>query len=157
MASSLGGVVSNLSEILFVVGYIYAIYLQWRGKLDVVQVCIALLFIFIATGKVFSPQYLIWIIPLLAYSGAFDRIWLVAWGSISLLTTIIYPYLYTRVFDAEKIPFVPGFIPIVAARNILFVLVALAYLFNWFQMGRRRPLPSKEIKLLRQAKSQLDY
>ncbi|MGZ3621986.1 MAG: hypothetical protein ACXWPG_02700, partial [Ktedonobacteraceae bacterium] len=151
MVSSLGGVVSDLSEILFVVGYIYAIYLQWRGKLDVVQVCIALLFIFIATGKVFSPQYLIWIIPLLAYSGAFNRIWLVAWGSLSLLTTIIYPYLYTRVFDAEKIPFVPGFFPIVAARNILFVLVALAYLFNWFQMGRRRPLPSKEINLVRQA------
>ncbi|MGZ3627027.1 MAG: hypothetical protein ACXVDN_05085 [Ktedonobacteraceae bacterium] len=151
MVSSLGGVVSDLSEILFVVGYIYAIYLQWRGKLDVVQVCIVLLFIFIATGKVFSPQYLIWIIPLLAYSGAFNRIWLVAWGSLSLLTTIIYPYLYTRVFDAEKIPFVPGFFPIVAARNILFVLVALAYLFNWFQMGRPRPLPSKEINLVRQA------
>ena len=157
MVSSLGGVVSNLSEILFVVGYIYAIYLQWRGKLDVVQVCIALLFIFIATGKVFSPQYLIWIIPLLAYSGAFNRIWLVAWGSLSLLTTIIYPYLYTRVFDAEKIPFVPGFIPIVAARNTLFVLVALAYLFNWFQMRRRRPLPSKEMILVQQKELQFDY
>lgn len=148
MVSSLGGVVSDLSEVLFVVGYIYSIYLQWRGRLDVVQVCVALLFIFIATGKVFSPQYLIWIIPLLAYSGAFNRIWLVVWGSLSLLTTIIYPYLYTRVFDAEKIPLVPGFIPIVATRNILFVLVTLAYLFNWFQIRRRRPLPSNEMILV---------
>jgi Glycosyltransferase family 87 len=145
MVSALGGVISNLSEILFIVGYFYTIYRQWRGKLDLVQVCVALLFIFIATGKVFSPQYLIWIIPLLAYCGAFSRIWLVAWGSLSLLTTIIYPYLYTRVLDAEKIPFVPGFIQIVAARNVLFVLVTLAYLFNWFQMRRRRPLPTKEM------------
>src|SRR6266576_6743011 len=41
MASALGGVVSNLSEILFIAGYVYSIYLQWREKLDVVQTCIA--------------------------------------------------------------------------------------------------------------------
>jgi hypothetical protein len=157
MVSALGGIVSNLSEILFVVGYIYSIYLQWRGKLDVVQVCVSLLFIFIATGKVFSPQYLIWIIPLLAYSGAFDRIWLLSWGSLSLLTTVIYPYLYTRVFVAEQIPFVPGFSPIVAVRNILFVLVALAYLFNRFQMRRRRPLLSEEMIPAQQEELQHDY
>src|SRR6266568_9392758 len=52
MASALGGVVSNLSEILFIAGYVYSIYLQWREKLDVVQTCIALLLVFIATGKV---------------------------------------------------------------------------------------------------------
>ncbi len=144
MVSALGGVVSNLSEILFILGYIYSIYLQWRGKLDIIQTCIALLFIFIATGKVFSPQYLIWVIPLLAYSGAFDRFWLVAWGSISLLTTIIYPYFYTRIIDAVKTPYVPGFIQIVTARDILFVLLTIAYLFNWFQIRRRKALPTVE-------------
>jgi hypothetical protein len=144
MISALGGVVSNLLEILFVVGYVYAIFLQWRGKLDLVQTCISLLLVFIATGKVFSPQYLIWIIPLLAYSGAFDRFWLVAWGSISLLTIIIYPYFYTRIIDAVKTPYVPGFIQIVTARNSLFVLLTLAYLFNWFHIRRRSALPPVE-------------
>ncbi len=144
MASALGGVVSNLSEILFIAGYIYSIYLQWREKLDIVQTCIALLLVFIATGKVLSPQYLIWVIPLLAYSGAFDRFWLIVWGSISLLTTIIYPYFYTRIFDAVKTPYVPGFIQIVTARNILFVLLTLAYLFNWFHIRRRQALPTIE-------------
>ncbi len=144
MVSALGGVVSNLSEILFIAGYIYSIYLQWRGKLDIVQTFIALLLVFIATGKVFSPQYLIWIIPLLAYSGAFDRFWLIVWGSISLLTTIIYPYFYTRIIDAVKMPYVPGFIQIVTARNILFDLLTLAYLFNWFHIRRRKALPTNE-------------
>ena len=144
MVSALGGVVSNLSEILFITGYIYSIYLQWRGKLDIVQTFIALLLVFIATGKVFSPQYLIWVIPLLAYSGAFDRFWLIVWGSISLLTTIIYPYFYTRIIDAVKMPYVPGFIQIVTARNILFVLLTLAYLFNWFHIRRRKALPTNE-------------
>lgn len=157
MISTLGGIVSNVFETLFIVGYIYIIYLQWRGKLDVVQTCIALLLIFIVTGKVFSPQYVIWIIPLLAYSGAFDKTWLVAWGSLSLLTTIIYPYLYTRVLDAEKIPYIPGFIQIVMARNMLFVLLTLAYLFNWFQIRRRHALPSAEKIRVQQESEVLDY
>jgi hypothetical protein len=144
IVSVLGGVVSNLSEILFIAGYIYSIYLQLRGKLDIVQTCIALLLVFIANGKVFSPQYLIWIIPLLAYSGAFDVLWLVVWGSISLLTTIIYPYFYTRVIDSAKIPYLPGFIQIVSARNMLFVLLTLAYLLNWFNIRKRKALPAIE-------------
>ena len=144
MVSVLGGAVSNLSEILFIAGYIYSIYLLWRRKLDIVQTCIALLLIFIATGKVFSPQYLIWVIPLLAYSGAFDVLWLVVWGGISLLTTIIYPYFYTRIIDSARIPYLPGFIQIVSARNMLFVFLTLAYLLNWFHIRRRHALPTHE-------------
>lgn len=144
MVSALGGVISNVSEFLFIAGYLYSIYLQWRGKLDLVQTCIALLLIFIATGKVFSPQYLIWVIPLLAYSGAFDRFWLIVWGSISLLTTTIYPFFYTRIMDAVKTPYVPGFIQTVTARNMLFVLLTLAYLFNWLHIRKRRPIPTIE-------------
>jgi hypothetical protein len=142
MVSALGGAVAPLFEVLFVLGYMYTLLLQWRGKLDLVQACIALLLVFIVTGKVFSPQYLIWITPLLAYSGAFDSLWLVAWGTISLLTTIIYPYLYTRTLDALQTPYVPGFIQFVAARNAAFVLLTLAYLFNWFYIRRRKALPS---------------
>jgi hypothetical protein len=142
MVSALGGVVALLFEVLFVLAYMYTLLLQWRGKLDLVQACIALLLVFIVTGKVFSPQYLIWIMPLLAYSGAFDGLWLVAWGTISLLTTIIYPYLYTRTIDPLQTPYVPGFIQFVAARNATFVLLTLAYLLNWFYIRRRKALPS---------------
>lgn len=144
MISTLGGPVAILLEMLFVLGYIFILFLQWRGKLDIVQACIALLLVFIVTGKVFSPQYLIWVIPLLAYTGAFNSLWLVAWGSVSLLTIIIYPYLYTRIIDAVKIPYVPGFIQFVAARNAVFTLLTLAYLFNWFHIRRRKALPSVE-------------
>ena len=150
MLSELGGVVSNAFEIFFITGYLYTIYLQWRGKIDVVQSFITLLFVFIANGKVFSPQYLIWVIPLLAYSGAFNLLWLVVWGSISLLTTVIYPYLYTRTLESANIPYVPGFILVVTVRNIVFVLLTLAYLFNWFQIRRRPEVPSFERRLEQQ-------
>src|SRR5438874_322959 len=108
--SSLGDSVALLFEVTFVLGYAFVIWQQWRGKLDVVQSFIALLLVFVATGKVFSPQYLIWLLPFLAYASALDSFWLLCWGSISLLTTIIYPCLYSRTPNVLLVQYVPGFI-----------------------------------------------
>ena len=138
--SALGGPVALVFDALFVLGYLYVIFLQWRGKLDITQAFIAILLVFVITGKVFSPQYLIWIIPLLVYSGAFDRFWLITWGLISLITTYIYPYLYTRTLNGLEVPYLPGFIESVAVRNTLLVVLTLAYLFNWFQARKRKAL-----------------
>ncbi|GAC1657589.1 MAG: hypothetical protein NVS4B7_03340 [Ktedonobacteraceae bacterium] len=139
--SALGSTVALLFEIAFVLGYAYTIWQQWRGKVDMMQAFIALLLVFIAAGKVFSPQYLIWLMPLLAYASSLDLLWLAWWGSISLLTTIIYPYLYTRTTNVLLVQYVPGFIQAVAIRDALFLLLTLAYLFNWFSIRRRKPLP----------------
>ena len=143
IVSTLGNTVSSFFLLAFVLGYVYTIWLQWRGKLDVVQSFIALLLVFIATGKVFSPQYLIWVMPLLAYCCALDGFWLPFWGSISLLTTLIYPYLYTRTTNVLAVQYVPGFIQSVSVRDALFVLVTLAYLFNWLQVRKRKLLPQR--------------
>ncbi len=143
--SALGNSVALFFEIAFVVGYLYTMWLQWRGKLDGLQTFIALLLVFIMTEKVFSPQYLIWLMPLLAYASALDGFWLLFWGSISLLTTIIYPLLYTRTPNILLVQFVAGFIQFVAVRDALFVFVTFAYLFNWFHIRRRKPLPPERM------------
>lgn len=131
--SALGGPVSLAFEGLFVLGYLYAIYLQWRGKLDMLQAFIAILLVFIVTGKVFSPQYLIWVFPLLVYRQAYNRFWFIIWGLICICTTIVYPFIYTMTSRGDLIPYIPGFIETVAARNALLILVTLASLFGWFQ------------------------
>jgi hypothetical protein len=140
LVGALGGFVSLLCMAFFILGYTYTIWLQWRGKLDNVQASIAILLVFIATGKVFSPQYLMWIMPLLAYSNALDGLWLLCWGLISLLSTVIYPYLYRRASLITLVPLVPGFIETTVVRNALFVLVTLSYLFNWFLVRQRTPI-----------------
>ena len=145
VVSALGGAVAILFEVAFILGYTFTIWQQWRGKLDLVQTFIALHLVFIAAGKVFSPQYLIWLMPLLAYTSAIDGFWLVCWGGISLLTTIIYPYLYTRTTNVLLVQYVPGFIQTVAARDFLFVLLTLLYLFNLFHIRRRKPLPAQQL------------
>ncbi|MBO0792167.1 MAG: hypothetical protein J2P36_14645, partial [Ktedonobacteraceae bacterium] len=121
--------------------------LQWRGRLDLTQAFIALLLVSIATGKVFSPQYLIWLIPLLAYAGAFDARWLLLWGTTSLLTTFAYAFFYTRAMsDINMLINTPGFFETVGLRNAFFVLITLSYLFNWFQLRQRRSLPLSAIE-----------
>lgn len=141
MLSDLGNPVALLFDVLLVAGYLASLLLQWRGKLDVAQAFIAILLVFITTGKVFSPQYLMWLIPLLAYSGAFNMLWLILWCAISALTTTIYPYFYTRTTNGLLAPYLPGFIEAVTLRNALFVFVTLAYLCNWFDLRARKPLP----------------
>lgn len=141
--SDLGNLVALACEACFVLGYALVILWQWRGKLDVVQAFIGIVLVFVVTGKVFSPQYLIWLIPLLAYHGSFTRLWLILWGILSLLTTVVYPYLYMQARSATLAPYIPGFIEFVAIRNALLVVITLAFLFNWWDM-KRRTIPAPD-------------
>ena len=138
VVSGLQRLVEFSLDALLVLGYLYALFVQWRGKLDVTQAFIAILLVFIVTGKVFSAQYLMWLIPLLAYSGAYNLFWLLTWGLISLLTTYIYPYIYTSAPINSQVPYQPGFIESVTARNVLLAFLTLAYLFNWWQVRSTR-------------------
>ncbi|MEO6893011.1 MAG: hypothetical protein ABI456_24610, partial [Ktedonobacteraceae bacterium] len=61
---------------------------------------------------------------------------------ISLLTTIIYPYLYMLTPNALLVAQIPGFIEIIAIRNALLVVLTLGYLCNWFWMRQRGALPA---------------
>jgi len=139
--SGLANVVTRAETLLFGLGCLYVVWLQWRKQVDITQAAIALLLLFITTGKVFSPQYLIWLIPLLAYAGYCDTFWLLFWGAISLLTTFIYIFLYSRLAEPQQIESLHGFFETVGVRNLFLVLLTLAYLLNWFQARARRPLP----------------
>ncbi len=141
VVNSFSNVISLMSTFLLVVGFGYCLLMQWRGKMDVIQTGIALIFVFITTGKVFSPQYVIWLIPLLAYVGAFDVFWFFFWGPAAVLTTVIFAYFYTRPIEPLSIPLTPGFFETVAVRNGFFIIVTLAYLFNWWG-ARERRLPA---------------
>ena len=147
IVSPLDNAVSLLSSAAFALGCLYVIWLQWRGKLNMVQACIALLLVFIATGKVFSPQYLIWVLPLLAYAYPLDLLWFPYWTLISLLTTIIYPYLYTRTPQITSVYRVPGFLEIVGLRDGLLVLLTLAFLFNWLDIRERKAIIAAPVNL----------
>jgi hypothetical protein len=111
--SPLSNKVSLLSTLLLGVGLLYTFWLQWRGKIDLPMACLLTLLILLITGKVFSPQYLIWVAPLVAYVGKCDWKWLVSWGSVSVLTTIIFPFMYV------SLGYIHDYYAVILVRDLL--------------------------------------
>jgi hypothetical protein len=125
--SALSLQVSLFNSLCLLAGLLYTFVLQWRGKLDIYTASLLTVLIIIITGKVFSPQYLIWIAPLLAFVGKANWKWLLTWGIVGLLTTWIFPNMYYSV-TAIDVPLLPTFYPVVLARNIIifgFIIVLL--------------------------------
>jgi len=106
----------DLSFLALAAGSLLVCWRVMRGKLTLGQGFVACLAVVLATNKVLSPQYFIWILPLLAYVEGFDWLWL----AICVVTTIIYPFLY---FGPQAIR--DMFDQTVAIRNLLLVIAAV--------------------------------
>jgi hypothetical protein len=121
--------VSLLGNVLLVLGLLYTFWLQWRRKIDLGTASLLTLLVVIFTGKVFSPQYLIWIAPFVAYVGEANLKWLLSWNTLGLLTTWIYPYIYNMSKELAKVPYLPLFFPVTTVRNFLLLGFILALIF----------------------------
>ncbi len=121
--SPLSHMVSLLSIFLLVAGLLFTFWLQWRRKIDLPLACLITLLIIMVTGKVFSPQYLIWVTPLVAYVGQAHWKWLVSWVSVSLLTLIIFPFMYV------DIVYIQTYYPVILVRDWLILATVCVVLY----------------------------
>jgi hypothetical protein len=122
--SPLAHSVSLLSNLLLVAGLLYTFWLQWRGKIDLPIASLMTLLILLVTGKVFSPQYFIWVAPLVAYVGQGNWKWLVSWTGFSMLTLIIFPNLYVNIV------YIKSYYSVILARDWLLLAIVCVLLFN---------------------------
>jgi len=101
----------------------------------------ASILVFILGNKVLSPQYLIWLLPLLplAGSGLANLLFLVA----AALTALIYPAHFQEFYTAT--PLVVGML---TARNLLLIAVCFLLLGDRRQQGA--PVDGRWLPLLRQ-------
>ena len=95
----------------------------------------ACLCVVLATNKIFSPQYLIWLLPVVAAVDGFDPLWLI----ICLLTTLDFPIIYQMRHPIWTVPFNPAFMPVLALRNGLLVYATIRAIGRH---ARRSPVPS---------------
>jgi hypothetical protein len=139
--SPLSSQVSLAFTLCFILGLLVVYWLQWRGRLNLALACLLTLLVVIVTGKVFSPQYLIWVTPFVAYVGKSNWKWLVSWGSVGLLTTFIYPHIYTVASATPgviSVGQIPAFYPSVLARGlIILAIIAIVCWFRFFKKQRQ--------------------
>jgi hypothetical protein len=115
----------------------------------------ALLFlmVFVAANKVFSPQYLLWLLPLAAlvpYEGRSRRLFLGGFFLVCLLSTILAPYLLLA--DLVDSTLASGvivfrsptarFVALLWLRNLLFLALTAAVALR---MARRPQLPADQL------------
>ena len=117
------GVVSTLTD-LVTIGIIALVSLRvWRnpGPRELVLGALASVAAFVAFGKVFSPQYVIWLVPLLALS--------VAWGMYGIAAATTGALLFTLVEYPDHLYQVVGlqnrWLGFVGVRNLLVVAAVL--------------------------------
>ena len=93
--------------------------------------------VFILTSKVFSPQYIIWILPLvpLAISKWRNILWLL-FMMIGLMTAFIYPKYYAGIVHGELIT-----VGMLFLRNL--ALIVLTVLAAWSLNEKRFIAPPR--------------
>jgi hypothetical protein len=115
--------VAALSPIALAAGCVAAYVRHLSGKLTLGQACLACLAVVLATSKVLSPQYLIWILPLVAFVVGLDPVWI----GVCVLTFLVYPVLFELTGLAsggQATAFAPVFLATVATRNGLLLIAA---------------------------------
>jgi Glycosyltransferase family 87 len=116
--------ISLLFNLLLGAGLLFTWWLQWRGKIDIYMTSLLTVLILLVTGKVFSPQYLIWAAPLVAYVGQRNWKWLVSWSSVAILTTIIFPFMYA------DFQYIETFYPVILVRDLIILVITCVLVFN---------------------------
>ena len=105
------------------------------GARGLVLAALAAVLAFAALGKVLSPQYVLWLVPLGALAFAWRMHALAAaLGAAALLTQLEFPSRYLDLVDREPFP-----LAVVALRNLA-LLVALGLALRALQLGREEHL-----------------
>lgn len=128
LVGSVDGAIGLAAQVALVAGLVWVYWSQARGKLGLTRAVVAGLLVVICTGRVLSPQYLIWVLPLLAIANrGYDPLWLL----VCLLTTLVFPFAYQQVHPVGPGPpaSYPAFLlGLIALRNAALVVATVRFL-----------------------------
>ena len=120
--------ISLLADLALVAGLVWVYLRQAAGRLELTAAFAGCLLVVIATGRVLSPQYLIWVLPFLAILlRRFDPVWL----AVCVLTVAEFPFGYLALHPGPPghlAPY-PGFLfVLIALRNAALVVAIVRFL-----------------------------
>ncbi len=135
LVGPLDGPIKMLSLLALVGGTLLVCWRVLQGRLSLGRGFVALIAVVLASNKLLSPQYIMWILPLVAYVEGFDLLWL----TICALTTLIFPFIYQTRHPILMVPTNPGFLTTIAVRNAMLVVATVLAV-----RGRRAAAPAPE-------------
>jgi hypothetical protein len=106
---------------------------QARGRLTTGQAFVACLCAVLVTNKIFSPQYLIWVLPIVAAVEGFDVVWL----AVCVLTTIDFPIIYQMRHPIWTVTYTPAFMLVLTVRNLLLIYITVRAIIRPRRARRR--------------------
>jgi hypothetical protein len=128
LVGQLEGAIGLAAGAALVAGVLWAWWRQSDGRLDLTRAWAASLLVVVCTGRVLSPQYLIWVLPFVAIVyRRHDPIWL----AICALTTLVFPFAYAQVHPVGAGPpaSYPAFLlGLIAVRNAALVVATVRLL-----------------------------
>ena len=128
LVGQIDGLLGVLSELALVGGCLWVYWRQLIGRLTFGRALTLCLLVVICTNKVFSPQYLMWVVPMVAITEQeYDLVWLAICG----LTTLIFPYGYQWAWTPGPLapPSYPFWFPaLIALRNVLMTAALVRFL-----------------------------
>jgi hypothetical protein len=123
----LGGGLSVLADLSLICGCVWVCWRQVQGRIAFARALTLATLVILCTNRVFSPQYLIWALPLIAITeGEYDLVWLV----VCALTTLIFPFTYDWTdLHGHPVPHAyPAYFPaLIAVRNGLLLVATARY------------------------------
>ena len=127
LVGSAAGELGLLGDVGLVGGCLWVYWQQLHGRLAFARALTLSLLVVVCTNHVFSPQYLMWLLPLMAITGRdYDRVWL----AICALTTAIFPFAYdlAGLHGSGTPSSYPLFFPgLIALRNALLVIATARF------------------------------
>lgn len=127
LTGALSGELSLLAMLGLAGGCLLVYWLQLRGRLAFGRALTLCLLVIVCTDRVFSPQYLMWVMPMVAITERdYDGVWL----AVCALTTMIFPNAYdlASLHGMATPKSYPAFFPaLIALRNGLLVVAVVRY------------------------------
>jgi len=142
----IGGLSVGYVALLLTLGIMF-----FRGRLHPAATWALSLLIAVATSKVFSTQYLLWVLPFVALAhgenegtvpASHREVMRVVWVLISVLTSVIFPIGYTLFPLAQGALGEPAWLMVVITlRNSLWLVAIALALADWtMRSAKRRPI-----------------
>jgi hypothetical protein len=122
--SPFGDAVSMALTLGMVVGWLAVYIWQLRGRIGFERACVACIGLLLLGSKVFSTQYVTWVLPLAAVAGGDMLLWL----AVAALTFVDYPGIYPFNQPAYTASDVQLFMTDMALRNFLLFVATVRVL-----------------------------